>query len=100
LNGRETVLDGILIAGGLNDRASRRDIIVSRPTRPGDCRVVLPVCYREIVQLGDTTTNYQLLPGDRIFVPSKSSWEDLLGCRHESAPCGNCQVPCVGHAAP
>jgi polysaccharide export outer membrane protein len=74
LNGRETVLDGLLAAGGLNDRASRRDIIVSRPTRPGECRVVLPVCYREIVQLGDTSTNYQLQPGDRIYVPSKTSW--------------------------
>jgi polysaccharide biosynthesis/export protein len=83
LSGRETVLDGILAAGGLNDRASRRDIIVSRPTRPGDCRVVLPVCYREIVQLGDTTTNYQLMPGDRIFVPSKTAWEDLQSCHRE-----------------
>jgi polysaccharide export outer membrane protein len=94
LSGRETVLDGILMAGGLNDRASRRDIVVSRPTRPGECRIVLPVCYREIVQLGDTTTNYQLQPGDRIFVPSKPFCEDLLGCRHESAPCGKCQAPC------
>jgi protein involved in polysaccharide export with SLBB domain len=71
LSGRETVLDGILAAGGLNERACWRDIIVSRPTRPAECRVVLPVCYSEIVQLGDTTTNYQLQPGDRIFVPSK-----------------------------
>jgi polysaccharide export outer membrane protein len=97
LMGRETVLDGILAAGGLNDRASRRDIVVSRPTRPGDCRIVLPVCYREIVQLGDTTSNYQLQPGDRIFVPSKAAWEDMLGCRHESAPCGQCQVACPGN---
>jgi protein involved in polysaccharide export with SLBB domain len=88
LSGRETVLDGILAAGGLTERASREDIILSRPTRPNECRVVLPVCYREIVMLGDTTTNYQLAPGDRIFVPSKAAWEDLFGCRHESAPCG------------
>lgn len=95
LTGRETVLDGILQAGGLTERASRRDIVLTRPTRPGDCRVVLPVCYREIVQLGDTTTNYQLQPGDRIFIPSKAAWEDLLGCRHEKAPCGGCQTPCA-----
>jgi polysaccharide biosynthesis/export protein len=97
LMGRETVLDGILAAGGVNERASRRDIVVSRPTRPGECRVVLPVCFREIVQLGDTTTNYQLQPGDRIFVPSKTAWEDMLGCRHESGPCGQCQVACPGN---
>jgi len=100
LSGRETVLDGILAGGGLTDRASRQDIVLSRPTRPGQCRVVLPVCYREIVQLGDTTTNYQLAPGDRIFVPSRTPWEDLFGCRHESAPCGKCHVPCVGPDQP
>jgi polysaccharide biosynthesis/export protein len=97
LSGRETVLDGILAAGGLNERASRLDIVLTRPTPPGHCRVVLPVCYREIVQLGDTATNYQLAPGDRIFVPSRTCWEDWFGCRHETAPCGGCQVPCNGH---
>src|SRR5262249_18970851 len=70
LNGRETVLDGIVAAGGLTDRASRRNIILSRPTAPDSCRLVLPVCYSEIVQVGDTSTNYQLTPGDRIYVPS------------------------------
>jgi protein involved in polysaccharide export with SLBB domain len=78
LNGRETVLDGLVAAGGLCERASRRNIILSRPTRPGDCRVVLPVNYQSIVQLGDTTTNYQLAPGDRIFVPTRNCWEDLF----------------------
>jgi polysaccharide biosynthesis/export protein len=94
LSGRETVLDGIIAAGGLTERASRQDIILSRPTRPNECRAVLPVCYRAIVMLGDTTTNYQLAPGDRIFVPSKTAWEDLLGCRHESTPCGKKQGAC------
>src|SRR5262245_44691090 len=32
LAGRETVLDGIIAAGGLNDRASQDNIILSRPT--------------------------------------------------------------------
>ena len=60
LTGRaETVLDGILMAGGLNERASRADIILARPTPPCEPRVVLPVCYSRIVQLGDTATNYQ-----------------------------------------
>lgn len=73
LAGRETVLDALLIAGGLNNRASRRQIILSRPTSPDGCRVVLPVCYDHIVQLGDTTTNYQIAPGDRIFVPTRGA---------------------------
>jgi protein involved in polysaccharide export with SLBB domain len=87
LLGRETALDGILVAGGLNDRASRTEIILSRPTHPDQPRVVLPVCYNQIVQLGDTTTNYQLAPGDRIFVPARSFAEDKFGCHDASGPC-------------
>ncbi len=93
LSGRETVLDGILAAGGLTDRASRRNIILSRPTHPDGCRMVLPICYREIVQLGDTTTNYQLAPGDRIFVATRGAFEG--GSRKEKCgPCGRPQFPC------
>jgi polysaccharide biosynthesis/export protein len=77
LVGRETVLDAILLAGGLTNRASPCDIVLVRPTDPCDCRVVLPVCYRQITQLGDTTTNYQLQPGDRIYVGGRSFCQDL-----------------------
>jgi protein involved in polysaccharide export with SLBB domain len=96
LSGRETVLDGIVAAGGLTDRASRRDIILSRPTPPAGCRVVLPVCYYDIVQLGDTTTNFQLQAGDRIFVASRGFWEGLFPCltSHPCPPCDRPQVPC------
>jgi len=95
LTGRETVLDGILAAGGLTDRASRSDIILSRPTHPDSCRIVLPICLREIVQLGDTTTNYQLAPGDRIFVASKTPFERLFGSRNEQCLCKGPQAPCA-----
>ncbi|HZY86619.1 MAG TPA: polysaccharide biosynthesis/export family protein [Gemmataceae bacterium] len=95
LTGRETVLDGILTAGGLNGKASRKNIILVRPTPPGSCRVVLPVCYNEIVQVGDTTTNYQLANGDRIYVPSRTCQEDSWFHRKKScAPCGGPQYPC------
>jgi protein involved in polysaccharide export with SLBB domain len=94
LQGRETVLDGLVAAGGLNTRASRSNIILSRPTVPDGCRVVLPVCYRQIVQLGDTSTNYQLQPGDRIYVPSQTVWEQLFGRDHkDKAGCGPCRLP-------
>jgi protein involved in polysaccharide export with SLBB domain len=93
LQGRETALDGIVAAGGLNARASRANIILSRPTAPDGCRVVLPVCYRQIVQLGDTTTNYQLQPGDRIYVPGQTCLEQLFGDRAESQSCSPCQRP-------
>lgn len=99
INGRETVLDGIVQAGGLTRRASKDMIILSRPTPPDGCRVVYPVCYNNIVQLGDTTTNYQLQPGDRIFVPSRGTFENLFGSHgrrcHKGGPCDRLQVPCV-----
>jgi polysaccharide export outer membrane protein len=95
LNGRETVLDGILAAGGLNERASRRNIILARPTHPDGCRVVLPICYYEIVQLGDTSTNYQLAPGDRIYVPTRTLLEQLSHQQPQCLPCGRAQMPCT-----
>jgi protein involved in polysaccharide export with SLBB domain len=97
LTGRETVLDGLLAAGGLTDRASRRNIILSRPTPPGGCRIVLPVCYQEIVQLGDTTTNYQLAAGDRVYVPSRACWEGAFPSinRRDGRACCGPQLPCT-----
>lgn len=85
-SGRETVLDAILAAGGLNDRASRSNIILSRPSPPDGCRVVLPVCYDRIVQLGDTSTNYQIAPGDRIFVPTRCAGDDPCKGKKRSCP--------------
>lgn len=89
LAGRELVLDGLLRAGGLTSKASPCNIVLVRPTGPCDCRVVLPVCYRQITQLGDTTTNYQLQPGDRIVVASRTCCEELAFWR-QSKPCKSC----------
>lgn len=94
INGRETVLDGILSAGGVTRKASEPSIILSRPTPPDGCRVVYPVCYPQIVQLGDTTTNYQLQPGDRIYVPSRGTFEGLVPARCKKG--GVCARPQVG----
>jgi protein involved in polysaccharide export with SLBB domain len=92
LQGRETVLDALLAAGGLNDKASRKFITLSRPTPPDGCRVVLPVCYNEIVQIGDTSTNYQIAAGDRIYVPTRG--RDDCGRNKVCPPCGRPQTPC------
>jgi polysaccharide export outer membrane protein len=99
LVGRETVLDAIIAAGGLTDAADRGAITFTRPTMPEDCRVVLPICYSEIVQIGDTSTNYQVGPGDRIYVPSMTLCKQLKQLCHgsqrpECPPCGMFQWPC------
>jgi protein involved in polysaccharide export with SLBB domain len=100
LKGRETVLDAVLAAGGLNSNASRRGILLTRPTPPGSCRVVLPVHYNHIVQLGDTTTNYQIRAGDRVFVPSTSLWEDFKACFEKKKDPGPPPVACPPHEGP
>jgi protein involved in polysaccharide export with SLBB domain len=96
ITGRDTVLSAITQAGGPTRRASVDNTVLSRPTLPEGCRVVLPVCYTNVVQLGDTSTNYQLHPGDRVFVPSKSTRENLLPARFqkEVGACCGPQVSC------
>jgi hypothetical protein len=96
LQGRETVLDAILAAGGLTDRASRKNIVLTRPTAPDSCRVVMPICYNEIVQLGDTSTNYQIAASDRIYVPTRGPHENggLFHKKLDCPPCAGPQFPC------
>ena len=90
LTGHETVLDAIMEAGGLTSRASACDLLLARPTSPCSCRVTLPVCYRSITQLGDTTTNYHLQPGDRIFASRQSLHEELFAFVHGGKTCDRC----------
>lgn len=96
LSGHESVLDGILAAGGLTSAAAPCKILLARPTLPGSCRVTLPICYREITQLGDTSTNYQLQPGDRIFVATRSWCEELKfwEANKTCERCCGCQSAC------
>jgi polysaccharide export outer membrane protein len=98
LVGRETVLDAILMAGGMTDKASQCNIILSRPSAPCGCRTVIPICYKRIVQQGDTSTNYQVMPGDRIYVATRTLWESLNPCA-SSQDCKSCRgksCPCPG----
>lgn len=67
--GNETVLDAISLVQGLAPVSSKRRIWVARPAPAGHgCAQVLPVDWRAITEGGVTTTNYQLFPGDRVFV--------------------------------
>jgi polysaccharide export outer membrane protein len=70
ITGNETVLDAISQLGALSGVASRERIWVSRPAPAGAAHQILPVNWRAITEDGDTATNYQLMPGDRIFVAS------------------------------
>ncbi|HUG91135.1 MAG TPA: polysaccharide biosynthesis/export family protein [Planctomycetaceae bacterium] len=66
--GNETVLDAIAEINGLSQVSSKR-IWIARPSPAGvECAQILDVDYRAIAADGITTTNYQVLPGDRIYI--------------------------------
>jgi polysaccharide export outer membrane protein len=68
ITGNETVLDAISNIGGLSQLSSKR-IWIARPA-PGNfgCEQVLPVDWVAVTRGGSTATNYQIMPGDRIFI--------------------------------
>jgi protein involved in polysaccharide export with SLBB domain len=67
VTGNETVLDAISQINGLQ-RVSSKKMWVARPSYDSHAVQVLPVDWCAITQAADTSTNYQLLPGDRLFV--------------------------------
>jgi polysaccharide export outer membrane protein len=69
VTGNETVLDAISQINGLPPVSSTRKVWVARPTPcQNPCYEILPVNWRVLTMAGDTQTNYQVLPGDRIYV--------------------------------
>ena len=68
ITGKETVLDALSQVGGLSQLSSKK-IWIARPT-PGDLAYeqILPVDYDAITRGAASATNYQILPGDRIFI--------------------------------
>ena len=65
--GNELVLDAISNTDGLMPYSSKR-IWVARPVPNSNKPVILPVDWVDISAYGKTDTNYQLLPGDRVYV--------------------------------
>jgi protein involved in polysaccharide export with SLBB domain len=68
ITGNETVLDAIANVRGTSPASSKR-IWISRPAPQGTgCYQVIPVDWIAITRGGETRTNYQLMPGDRVFL--------------------------------
>jgi protein involved in polysaccharide export with SLBB domain len=71
MTGKTTVLDAIGLVNGLSPFASKCRIWVARPAPCGSgAEMTLPVDWNGIVRRGETATNYQILPGDRVYVNS------------------------------
>lgn len=80
VTGNETVLDAISQISGLDTVSSKR-IWIARPSGPGGQGQILPVDWCGITEKGCSTTNYQVLPGDRIFVAENKvvAFDNALG---------------------
>jgi polysaccharide export outer membrane protein len=70
ITGNETVLDAISQVQGIS-QVSSKDIWIARPAPAGyGCEQQLPVDWDAITRGASTATNYQILPGDRVFIAS------------------------------
>lgn len=68
VTGNDTVLDALSAVDGLS-QVSSADIWVARPAPGGfGCEQIMPVDYDSIARGGSSATNYQLMPGDRVFI--------------------------------
>lgn len=67
VTGNDTVLDAMALINGM-EQVSSKKIWISRPTSdPCECQV-LPVDWYALTECGQAGTNFQLMPGDRLFV--------------------------------
>lgn len=71
ITGKEFVSTAIARIGGLPEEASKRNIWVARRTPQLNEEQILPVDWVGITQWGVTSTNYQLFPGDRVYVKAQ-----------------------------
>jgi protein involved in polysaccharide export with SLBB domain len=95
LVGGETVLDAISELRGLPAASSTKRIWIARPV-PGQvgCRQVLPVDWAAITEGAATNTNYQLFPGDRVYVKADRLAVLKAGVSKLLAPVGQmCSFP-------
>jgi protein involved in polysaccharide export with SLBB domain len=68
ITGNETVLDAIARIGGIS-QVSSTNIWIARPAPNGvGCEQILPVNWDEISRGASTATNYQMMPGDRLYI--------------------------------
>ena len=74
VTGNETVLDAIANVNGLSPVSSTHHIWVARPAPSETCASqILPVDWFAVSTKGDPTTNYQLMPGDRVYVDAQQA---------------------------
>ncbi len=78
--GNETVMDALSQINGLSYVSSSR-MWIARPQHEGQGSQILPIDWEGITQRAEVQTNYQVLPGDRIFIAHNSlvAFDEALG---------------------
>jgi polysaccharide biosynthesis/export protein len=80
ITGKETVLDAISQIYGLPQVSSSKYIWVARPNgHDPDQMQILPVDWGALTMGGSPATNYQLFPGDRVYI--QANWLICLNNR-------------------
>lgn len=68
ITGNETVLTALAQVQGISQFANKK-MWIARPTPHGECcEQQIPVKYDDIVRGGSAATNYQIFPGDRLYI--------------------------------
>jgi polysaccharide export outer membrane protein len=73
VTGNETVLDALSLVRGLSQLSSKK-VWVARPASYDfQCEQILPVDYAAVTRGASVATNYQIMPGDRVFIAEDSN---------------------------
>ena len=72
--GNDSVLDVIHYVGGIMPSADRSKIRLIRSFPKGSPAKVLPIDFEEITMGTDSSTNYPMLPNDRLVVPRRQDF--------------------------
>lgn len=68
ITGNETVIDAVANLGGVSQVSSKR-MWIARPAPNGvGCEQILPINWPDISAGASTATNFQIMPGDRLFI--------------------------------
>jgi len=90
ITGNDTVLDAINRLG-LSEVYSIKIWIARRDSQNVGCQQILPVDWKSITQGAQTATNYQLLPGDRLYISLEAVRQE------EGASLGPDSIQTMGH---
>jgi RNA polymerase sigma factor (sigma-70 family) len=86
LSGDETVLDAVAGVKGALIGLHQKSISIARLSGKGEVPRVFPVDWAAIIRRGETATNYQLWPGDRVYIKGPAPQKPEGSRRTDAVP--------------